>query len=368
MLARVDRPAVRSRVRRHRAAARRRLGRLRGRRADHRARHDASSPRRLRPRRPRSSSTPTRGRTPGIATMTVDGRSVRLVPLRVGTKPIGLLAAVGPADRGRHARHAGRRRGHRDRARAVSRGAQGRRADAPERGTEDRAAGVARARPAHAADGDSRRREQSQGVCADRRRSARAERPDPGGSRAPDAAVPEHPRDGAHRCRRGRRRVALGASVGDHRRGARPGRAHAAAAPARRARRSGRARAARSAADRDGAGARAGERRAVLAGRVSPSTSLRASTDDGLVDSGARSRSRHRAGRPAAPVRSLLPRRRGEDARRRAPAWACGSRAACWPPNRAASGPRTVRTAARSSRSSSRRTPEDRSRTGSPTS
>ena len=31
----------------------------------------------------------------GHRTMTVDGREIRLVPLRVGTKPIGLLAAAG---------------------------------------------------------------------------------------------------------------------------------------------------------------------------------------------------------------------------------------------------------------------------------
>jgi len=40
----------------------------------------------------------------GHRSMTVDGRSVRLVPLRVGTKPIGLLAAAGrPVDAGRSA-------------------------------------------------------------------------------------------------------------------------------------------------------------------------------------------------------------------------------------------------------------------------
>ena len=63
-----------------------------------------------------------------------------------------------------------------------------------------------------------------------RRRAAGAERPDSRGGRAPDPAVPEHPRDGAHRCRRHRRRIALDASLGDRRGGARPGRAHAAAA------------------------------------------------------------------------------------------------------------------------------------------
>ena len=36
---------------------------------------------------------------------------------------------------------------------------------------------------------------------------------------------------------------------------------------------------------------------------------------EGLVDPGARSRSRHRAGRPAAPLRAVLSRRRREDAR-----------------------------------------------------
>ncbi len=32
---------------------------------------------------------------PGIARWTLDGHAVRLVPLRVGTKPIGVLAAAG---------------------------------------------------------------------------------------------------------------------------------------------------------------------------------------------------------------------------------------------------------------------------------
>ena len=34
---------------------------------------------------------------PGIGSLDVDGRDVRLVPLRVGTRPIGLLAVAGRA-------------------------------------------------------------------------------------------------------------------------------------------------------------------------------------------------------------------------------------------------------------------------------
>ncbi len=103
----------------------------------------------------------------GHRTMEVDGRTVRIVPLRVGTKPIGLLAADGPADRGRDARHARRRGGDRDRARAVSRGAQDGRADTTERGAEDDAAGVVGARSAHTAHGHSRRGGQHPGPLAD---------------------------------------------------------------------------------------------------------------------------------------------------------------------------------------------------------
>ena len=69
-------------------------------------------------------------------------------------------------------------------------------------------------------------------------------------------------------------------------------------------------------------------------------------------DRGARSRSGHRAGRPAAPVRAVLSRRRGEGRAPRAPAWACGSPAGCWRSSAAASGRRTAPTAAPSSRSS----------------
>ncbi len=142
-----------------------------------------------------------------------------------------------PADRAGHARHARRRGRDRDRARAVSRGTEGGRADPPERGVEDGAAGIARPRSAHAAHGHSRRGQQHQGIVADRGRPAGADGPDSVGSRAPDAAVPEHPRDGAHRRRRDRRRSALGAPLGDRRRGTRPGRADAAAAHTGRERR-----------------------------------------------------------------------------------------------------------------------------------
>ena len=61
---------------------------------------------------------------------------------------------------------------------------------------------------------------------------------------APHPAVPEHPRDGPHRCGRGRHRGAMGAPVGDYRRGARSGGAYAARPPAAGDHRSGRYRSA----------------------------------------------------------------------------------------------------------------------------
>ena len=108
----------------------------------------------------------------GHRTMTVDGHVVRLVPLRVGTKPIGVLAAAGrPVEAGTLDTLAGRRR-DRDRTRALPRGAEGGRADAAERTAQDRAAGIAGSRPANAADGDPRGRQQHQGVRAGRARIA----------------------------------------------------------------------------------------------------------------------------------------------------------------------------------------------------
>ena len=78
--------------------------------------------------------------------------------------------------------------------------------------------------------------------------------------------------------------------------------------------RSGRAGAARSASDRHRRGARVRECRAVCA--VGSTIDVHA-TDHGrrFGDSGSGPRSRHRAGRSAAPLRTVLPRRRGEDAR-----------------------------------------------------
>ena len=94
----------------------------------------------------------------GHATQVVDGETVRIVPLRVGTQADRPAGGGGTADRAGNTRRA---RGHcrdRHRARAVPRGSQDRRAHAPERGTEDRAAGLARPRSADAADGDPGRR------------------------------------------------------------------------------------------------------------------------------------------------------------------------------------------------------------------
>ena len=86
--------------------------------------------------------------------------------------------------------------------------------------------------------------------------------------------------------------------------------------PARAGRpgRSGRAGAARPAADRHGDGAPARERRAVLAVGLAH-RGPRVRDGRGAGDRRSRSWPGHRAGRPAAPVRAVLPRRRGEDAR-----------------------------------------------------
>ena len=98
----------------------------------------------------------------GHRTMTVEGRTVRLVPLRVGAKPVGLIAAAGRPDRGRNARYPGGGRRHRHRTGRTPRGAQGRRAHAAERAAENHAAGIAQPRPPHAADRHPHRGGQSQ--------------------------------------------------------------------------------------------------------------------------------------------------------------------------------------------------------------
>ena len=108
----------------------------------------------------------------GHRTMVVAGRTVRLVPLRVGTKPVGLLAAAGRDIRPWHARRAGWRRGHRHRESAAPGRSPGRRADAPERRAEDRAARVPRSRSADAAHRDPHRGQQPPGAVARVKRSA----------------------------------------------------------------------------------------------------------------------------------------------------------------------------------------------------
>ena len=72
-----------------------RLGSFRSRCVDRRTLTGANCRPPLPPRKRRSSSTPTRGHIRVTARLPVEGRTIRLVPLRVGTKPIGLLAASG---------------------------------------------------------------------------------------------------------------------------------------------------------------------------------------------------------------------------------------------------------------------------------
>ena len=102
---------------------------------DDRDGHGGSCPRRLPPRR-RSLEFDAYARTyAGHRTMEVDGRddsAGAAAGRHQADRPAGRR---GPADRGRHARHARRRGGDRDRARAVSRRAQGGRADPAERGS-----------------------------------------------------------------------------------------------------------------------------------------------------------------------------------------------------------------------------------------
>ena len=95
--------------------------------------------------------------------MTVDGQTVRLVPLRVGTRPIGVLAAAGrPVEAGTLDALAGVVAIAIERAQFLEE-RKAARADPSERGAEDGAARLARPRSADAADGDSRGGEQHQG-------------------------------------------------------------------------------------------------------------------------------------------------------------------------------------------------------------
>ena len=124
-----------------------------------------------RPRRSRARARVRRARAhvlPAIASSTSTDTQMRLVPLRLGDKAIGLLAApAGAIEPGTLDALAGVV-GHCDRARAVPRGSQGRRARAAERGAEVGAARLARARSENAADGHPRRRRQSAGDMAQR--------------------------------------------------------------------------------------------------------------------------------------------------------------------------------------------------------
>ena len=89
-----DRSSLRLGVRRHCPAALERLGRVRSRSRDDRQ-HDAASRHRIR-YGSGSLEFDAYARTyAGHRTMEIDGRTIRLVPLRVGTKPTGLLAAAG---------------------------------------------------------------------------------------------------------------------------------------------------------------------------------------------------------------------------------------------------------------------------------
>ena len=211
----------------------------------------------------------------GHRTMTVDGHDIRLVPLRVGTKPIGILAAAGrPVEAGTLDTLAGVVAIAIERAQFL----EERKAGELTRQSEQLKTALLASLGHDLRTPLTAIRVAASNIKASeltRRGSARAERPHPVGSRAADPAVPEHPRDGAHRRRRRRHRVAVDASFGDRRRGPRSGRARAAGTQAGRHDRTRCPGAAGSAADGDGAGPPARERRAVHAGRTRRSTSPR---------------------------------------------------------------------------------------------
>ena len=256
--------------------------------------------------------------------MTVDEHVIRLVPLRVGTKPIGVLAAAGrPVEAGTLDTLAGVVAIAIERAHFLEERKAGELTRQSER-AQDRAPGIAGARPANPADRDPHRRQQPPGVRARARRAPRAERSHPVGGRAPDPAVPEPPRDGPNRRGRDRHRARGGRT--------RP--------------RSSRRPAIRWSTCSMGTGWTspssptcpcgsdprltatalahlARECRPVLATGLDRRTSTRPCGKRGLVITVRDRGSRDRAGRSATPVRAVLSRRRRANAHARAPAWAC---------------------------------------------
>ena len=278
----------------------------------------------------------------GHRTLTVEGRQVQLVPLRVGTKPIGLLAAAGRPIEAGHARRAGRRRRDRDRARAVSRGAEDGRIGAAERGTEigalaslghDLRTPLTAIRVAA---------EQPAGVLAQRPRSARTERRDPHRSRAADRLF-QNILEMA--------RIDAGAVAARQRAGSHPSEILEAArsrssTPLRGHRDRRRRRARRPVRLDPRLTAAALAHLLENAAQYSPAESTIEVTREvqrrRADDHRARSRPGHRAGRPAARVRSLLPRRAARGARDRAPGMGLAIARGLLAAERAASGPRTA--------------------------
>ena len=258
----------------------------------------------------------------GHRTTTVEGRSVRLVPLRVGTRPIGVLAASGrPVEAGTLDALAGVAAIGIERAHLL----EERKAAELTRQSEQlkttllaslshdlrtplTAIRIAASNLNQAELTSDERLEQGDLILSEVERLC--------------AIVPERARDGAHRRRGGPTESRwthpseIVAAARDHVEHALQRR------PVTIGVRSRRARAAGSSADRDGAGPSAGERRAVHAGRLRDRR-RRPRRRRYADDSCPRSRPRHRAGRSAASVRAFLSRRRGK-AGRRARAWDCG--------------------------------------------
>ena len=162
----------------------------------------------------------------GHRTITVDGGTIRLVPLRVGTKPIGMLAAAGrPVEAGTLDTLGGVVAIAIERADLLEERKAGELTRQSEQLKTALLASIGHdlrtpltAITVAASNLDS--------LGAPCRGSARPESAHSRGGGAPGPALPEHPRDGEDRRRRGDQGDSLDPSFGDRGRGAQPGRTH----------------------------------------------------------------------------------------------------------------------------------------------
>ena len=289
----------------------------------------------------------------GHRTMTVDGHDVRLVPLRVGTKPIGMLAAAGrPVEAGTldtlagvvaiaieraqflEERKAGELTRQSEQLKTALLASLGHDLRTPLTAIRVAASNITAPELTR-----EERLEQSDLILSEVERLTRLFQNILEMARIDAGAVATesrwtHPSEIVAAARDQVEHTLQRSQSGRHHR-------------------AGRAGAARSAADRDGAGAPAGERRPVHAAGIDDRRHAprvgRGAGDSRCATTAPGSR------RPTCRTCSS-----GSTAARRrkrgppAPAWACGSCADCWRSSTGGSGRRTVRTAARSSRSSCR--------------